>query len=375
MAEIQGVCDPRFEAVHQLLHNNLDSGADTGASVAVMLGGELVVDLWGGSVAANDATPWQRDTIVNVWSTTKTMMALSALLLVDRGLLDVDAPVSTYWPEFAQNGKHSVKVWHFMNHASGLSGMDQHMTPDDMYDWDKMVTTLAAQAPWWEPGSASGYHALTQGYLIGELVRRITGKSLGTFFQEEIAGPLNADFYIGVPDSEFPRIGALIPTGDGSAPSADNDSIAARTFASPFVPATQSWTDGWRRAEIPAANGHSNARAIARLQAPLACKGSAFGVDLFSKETAESVMQTRIAGTDMVLGVPIAFGLGFGLNSEVMPLSPNQNTCFWGGWGGSSVVVDQDASLSASFVMNKMFPGLMGDNRSMSLLQAVYQSL
>ena len=159
------------------------------------------------------------------------------------------------------------------------------------------------------------------------------------------------------------------------APTAEKDSIAARTFASPFAPATESWTDGWRRAEIPAANGHSNARAIAKLQAPLACKGSAFGVDLFSKETAESVMQARISGTDLVLGVPIAFGLGFGLNSEVMPLSPNQNTCFWGGWGGSSVVVDQDASLSASFVMNKMFPGLMGDTRSFGLLQAVYQSL
>ena len=223
--------------------------------------------------------------------------------------------------------------------------------------------------------SVSGYHALTQGYLIGELVRRLTGKSLGTFFQEEIATPLKADFYIGVPESEFSRIGLLIPAGDGSAPIADEDSIAARTFASPFAPATESWTEGWRRAEIPAANGHSNARAIARLQAPLACKGSAFGVDLLSKETAESVMRARISGTDLVLGVPIAYGLGFGLNSEVMPLSPNQNTCFWGGWGGSSVVVDQDASLSASFVMNKMFPGLMGDTRSFGLMQAVYQSL
>ena len=375
MAEIYGVCDEKFAGVRDLLSASIDRGDDVGASFAVTVEGEMVIDLWGGHLDEARTQPWQQDTIVNVYSSTKTMSFLCALLLADRGQLDFDANVADYWPEFAQNGKHSVKAWHFMNHASGLSGMDQHMTPDDMYDWDKMVTTLAAQAPWWEPGSASGYHALTQGYLIGELVRRITGKSLGTFFQEEIAGPLNADFYIGVPDSEFPRVGSLIPTGDGSAPSADNDSIAARTFASPFAPATQSWTDGWRRAEIPAANGHSNARAIARLQAPLACKGSAFGVDLFSKETAESVMQTRIAGTDMVLGVPIAFGLGFGLNSEVMPLSPNQNTCFWGGWGGSSVVVDQDASLSASFVMNKMFPGLMGDNRSMSLLQAVYQSL
>ena len=187
----------------------------------------MVVDLWGGHLDEARTQSWQQDTIVNVYSSTKTMSFLCALLLADRGQLDFDRNVSDYWPEFAQNGKQSVKVWHFMNHAAGLSGMDDHMTPEDMYDWNKMVTLLAAQAPWWEPGSASGYHALTQGYLIGELVRRITGKSLGTYFQEEIATPLDADFYIGVPESEFSRIGLLIPAGDGSAPIAERDSIAA----------------------------------------------------------------------------------------------------------------------------------------------------
>jgi CubicO group peptidase (beta-lactamase class C family) len=298
------------------------------------------------------------------------------LVLADRGLLDFDRNVADYWPEFAQNGKEQVKVWHLLNHAAGLSGMDDIMSAEDMYDWDKMVSLLAAQKPWWEPGSASGYHAITQGYLIGEVVRRITGKTLGTYFQEEIAGPLDADFFIGVPASELHRISRLIPYGSGAAPDAGNaDSIPARTFRSPFAGAEHSWTDRWRQAEIPAANGHGNARSVAKLQAPLACKGSAFGVDLMSAETATSVMTPRISGKDLVLGVPLSFGLGFGLVSESVPLSPNKNACFWGGWGGSNILVDQDAQMSVAFVMNKMHDGLMGDPRSLRLLEAIYRAL
>ena len=340
------------------------------------VGGEMVVDLWGGHLDEAASAPWQEDTLVNVYSTTKTMSFLCALVLADRGQLDFDRNVADYWPEFAQNGKEQVKVWHLMNHAAGLSGINELMSAEDMYDWDKMVSLLAAQAPWWEPGSASGYHAITQGYLIGEVVRRITGKTLGTYFQEEIAGPLGADFYIGVPPSEFHRISRLIPFGQGAAPDGgDPKSIPARTFRSPFASAEHSWTEGWRRAEIPAANGHGNARSVAKLQAPLACKGSAFGVNLISAEMATSVMTPRISGTDLVLGVPLSFGLGFGLVSELVPLSPNKNACFWGGWGGSNILVDQDAQMSVAFVMNKMHDGVMGDPRSLALLQAVYKAL
>src|SRR6056300_938011 len=199
MAEISGTCDQRFETLQEILSSNLDSGADTGASVAVMLGGELVVDMWGGTVAANNPAPWERNTIVNVWSTTKTMMALSALLLVDRGLLDVDAPVATYWPEFAQNGKEKVLVRHFLGHTSGVSGWDKPVTVDDVFDWESSTAKLATQAPWWEPGSQSGYHAMNQGHLVGEVVRRITGMKLGEFFRTEIAEPFGVDFHIGLP--------------------------------------------------------------------------------------------------------------------------------------------------------------------------------
>ena len=376
MGVISGICDEKFSEVRNLLAASIESGDDVGLSFAVTINGEMVVDLWGGYVNEAASTPWQEDTLVNVYSTTKTMSFLCALVLADRGLLDFDRNVADYWPEFAQNGKEQVKVWHLLNHAAGLSGMDDIMSAEDMYDWDKMVSLLAAQKPWWEPGSASGYHAITQGYLIGEVVRRITGKTLGTYFQEEIAGPLDADFFIGVPASELHRISRLIPYGSGAAPDAGNaDSIPARTFRSPFAGAEHSWTDRWRQAEIPAANGHGNARSVAKLQAPLACKGSAFGVDLMSAETATSVMTPRISGTDLVLGVPLSFGLGFGLVSESVPLSPNKNACFWGGWGGSNILVDQDAQMSVAFVMNKMHDGLMGDPRSLRLLEAIYRAL
>jgi CubicO group peptidase (beta-lactamase class C family) len=375
-AEVSGYCDEKFNNVREILAENLSSGTDLGASFALTVDGEMVIDLWGGYLDEEKTRPWQEDSIVNVYSTTKTMSFLCALVLADRGQLDFDENVSSYWPEFAANGKENVKVWHIMDHAAGLSGMDVQVSTQDLYDWNKMTGLLAEQAPWWEPGTATGYHAFTQGYLIGEIVRRISGESIGSFFSNEIAGPLQADFFIGVPESEFHRIGNLIPAGTGRLQADDDpESIASRTFRNPGAKAECSWTDDWRKAEIPAANGHGNARSVAKLQAPLACMGSAFGVDLMSKETAELVMQERISGTDLALAVPIGFGLGFGLNSELMPLSPNKNACYWGGWGGSSILVDQDARLSASFVMNKMFDGLMGDTRSFGLVQAVYESL
>ncbi len=374
---VEGYCDEKFASVRELFASNIEEDRDVGASFALTVDGEMVIDIWGGHLDEGRTQPWQEDTIVNVYSTTKTMSFLCALLLADRGQLDFDANVADYWPEFAAAGKEKVKIWHIMDHAAGLSGMDVPVTSEDLYDWDKIVNLLAEQAPWWEPGTATSYHALTQGYLIGEVVRRITGVSIGTFFQKEIADPLAADFYIGVPESEFARIGNLFPAGDGGMHGLDDDpdTIGRRTFSNPAISAFDSHTQGWRKAEIPAANGHGNARSVARLQAPLACGGSAFGVELLSRTTAESVMQERISGVDLALGVPIAFGLGFALTSEVVPLSPNKNACFWGGWGWSSIIIDQDARLSASFVMNKMFDGLLGDVRSYQLVQAVYKGL
>lgn len=376
VVDIHGECDPRFEQTREVLASSIAEGADLGASFAVTIEGEPVVDIWGGHLDETRTTPWRKDTIVNVYSTTKTMSFLCALVLADRGELDFDADVARYWPEFGVAGKAQVKVWHVMDHAAGLSGMDVPVAGEDLYDWDKMTALLAAQAPWWEPGTATAYHALTQGYLIGEIVRRVSGKSIGRFFQDEIAGPMGADFFIGVPDTEFARIGDLVPPSDPrpSAPG-DPDSIAARTFRNPGVSALASRTPAWRQAEIPAANGHGNARSVAMIQAALACGGAANGVRLFSEATAKSVMVERIGGEDMALGTPVHFGLGFGLNAADVPLSPNEHVCYWGGWGGSVILIDQDARMTISYVMNKMHDGLTGDMRSVNLVAAVYGAL
>ncbi|MGH9058733.1 MAG: serine hydrolase domain-containing protein, partial [Acidimicrobiales bacterium] len=192
---VHGTCQPRFAGVREVLATSLATGVDVGASVAVSLGGELVVDIWGGLADPSTGAPWERDTITNVWSTTKTMTALSALIVADRGELDFHAPVARYWPEFAAAGKADIEVRHLMSHSAGLSGWAEPLQTEDLYDWDKVTSLLAAQEPWWAPGTASGYHAVTQGYLVGEVVRRITGQSLGTFFAREVAGPLGADFH------------------------------------------------------------------------------------------------------------------------------------------------------------------------------------
>ncbi len=375
MSEIHGTCHEDFAAVRDAFEANFSERGDVGASVAVTREGEYVVDLWGGHRDAAGSEPWQADTIVNVYSTTKTMAALCLLLLADRGEVNLYERVSKYWPRFAQNGKDGVEVRHFLSHSAGLSGLDEPVTADDLYDWEKIVGALERQAPWWPPGTASGYHAVTQGYLIGEVVRRISGQTLGTFFRREIAEPLGADFHIGTGPEYHDRIAELVPPPAGPASQADPDSIAARTFRNPPVDARAAKTAGWRQAEIPAANGHGNARSVVRVQTAVANLGSAFGKRLLSEAGARAVFDEQINGTDLVLGVPVRFGMGYGLTSDVMPMGPNEHIAYWGGWGGSSIVVDQDARMCVSYVMNRMAPDLMGDVRGFSLLQAAYASL
>ena len=375
MVDIAGKCDEKFSKVRQAFETNFREHGDVGASVAISLEGEMVVDLWGGHKDAAKTAPWEEDTIVNVYSTTKTMAALCALVLADRGELDFYAKVATYWPEFAQNGKADIEVRHFMSQSAGLSGMDEPFTPTEFYNWDAVIEALARQAPWWEPGSASGYHAITQGHLIGEVVRRITNKSIGQFFAQEIAQPLGADFHIGTGPEHFARIGELLPPPGGAPSGGDATSIASRTFANPAIDASASKTAGWRQAEIPAANGHGNARSVVKVQTAVANRGSAWGVDLLSETGVRRIFDEQTMGTDMVLGAPLRFGMGYGLTSEAMPMGPNPNTAYWGGWGGSSIVVDVDARLCVSYVMNKMEANLMGDPRGFDLLTAAYESL
>ena len=358
-----------------MFKENFTERGDVGASVAVTLEGQSVVDLWGGYRDRAATLPWEEDTIVNVYSTTKTMAALTMLLLADRGELDLHAPVNTYWPEFGANGKDKVEVRHLLSHSAGLSGMDEPIHGQDLYDWEKVVTALARQAPWWEPGTASGYHALTQGYLIGEVVRRLTGDTLGTFFRRELAEPLGADFHIGTPPEHHHRIGELIPPAEAPAQGAQPDSIAARTFASPSVRARAAGTAAWRQAELPAANGHGNARSVAAVQTLAANLGVAAGRRLLSDAGSRVVFEEQTFGPDLVLGVPVKFGMGYGITTDLLPMGPNEHIAYWGGWGGSTAVIDQDVRMCVSYVMNRMEGNLMGDVRGFRLLQAAYRSL
>ena len=373
MAEIAGSCDDRFSGVRDVLAAHLDSGADVGASVAVHIDGEAVVDIWGGSADAEKTRPWERDTITNVWSTTKTMTALSAFILADRGELDFHAPVSRYWPEFKANGKESIEVRHLMGHTAGLSGWSEPMTTEDIYDWEKATSLLAAQAPWWEPGSASGYHALTQGYLVGEVVRRITGLSLGTFFRTELAEPLGADFHIGLPPSADSRVSNVIPPPPidlSSLGPVDPNSLALRTFMNPPPAVEPVWSEGWRRAEIPAANGHGNARSVGLIQSVLACGGELGGRRYLSEAGCQVVFEEQSNGPDLVIGLPLRFGMGYGLPTPDMPIGDSPRACYWGGYGGSVIIVNLERRMTIAYMMNKMESGVVGDARGFAIIAA-----
>ena len=296
MADINGTCDARFEAVRESLFKSIDSGGDLGASVAVLVDGEPVVDIWGGHVDEARSAPWQRDTITNVWSTTKTMTFLCTLMLADRGELDFFAPVSRYWPEFAANGKAAVEVRHLMAHTAGLSGFTQPMRAEDLADWEKCTSALAAQEPWWDPGTASGYHAVTQGYLIGEVVRRITGDTIGTWFAAEVAAPLGADFHIGLPAPEDTRVSPVVPPEMPDLVALDPSDIAVRTFSNPPIDASMANTEWWRRAEIPAANGQGNARSVAAIQSIITGGGQARGHGCSRRRDATSSLRSSRTG-------------------------------------------------------------------------------
>jgi CubicO group peptidase (beta-lactamase class C family) len=374
---VQGQCQPRFEALRQLFAANIASGADLGASLAVTLDGEFVVDLWGGWADEARTRPWTADTVTNVWSTTKMMTSLTALLLVDRGELDLDAPVARYWPEFGAAGKSGIQVRHLMSYNSGVSGWAQPVTMADLCDREKTTALLAAQAPWWQPGSGSGYHALNYGHLVGEVVRRITGQSLGAFFSQQIAQPLGADFHIGLPASEFGRVSNVVPPPplpfDFSA--LDPASVMFKTLSNPLPDASASWTDGWRQAEIGAANGQGNARSAARIQSVLAGGGEVDGIRLLSQRTIDRIFEVQSHGVDLVLGVPIKMGVGYGLPIPELPYIPDGKVCFWGGWGGSLVIVDCDRRMTFSYVMNKMAPGVMGGENVAGLAACAYAAL
>jgi CubicO group peptidase (beta-lactamase class C family) len=363
MAEIRGSYDELFKEVPSVLAALLEHG-DAGASVAVFVDGEPVVDVWGGFADADRMIPWQRDTITNVWSVTKTMTALCALVLADRGELDLAAPVARYWREFAAAGKERVLVRHLLAHTAGLPDWDGPV--EDLYDWPSATERLAAQVPQWEPGSAAGYHSLTQGFLVGEVVRRITGRSLGDFFAEEVAGPLGADFHIGLPAEHDHRVALTVP------PSARDEDYAASAPGSSTPPEAGAGIrvrDGnsvaWRRAQIPAASGFGNARSVALVQSVMACGGAVHGLRLLSHAGCDRAREEQFHGMDRILGMQVRYGLGYGLFG---------GTYGWGGWGGSIVMVEPDDRMAVAYVTNQMREPA-DDNRGLEVVMAAYDGL
>ncbi len=377
---VHGFVADKFSSMRDAFEANFADGADVGASCCATLEGETVVDLWGGFADEVKTKPWERNTIVAVHSTTKTMVALTALLLADRGELDFNAPVARYWPEFAANGKERIKVSHLMSHSSGLSGWKERLETEDLYNWEKMTSLLAAQAPLWEPGTASGYHVVTFGFLIGEVVRRIAGKSLGAVFREEIAKPLDADFHIGLPASEDSRVAETIPwPAPQTAVKPVFSEIQELTFLNmPYDIATTIRTRAWRAAEIPAVNGYGNARSIAEIHCILANGGVARGKRFLSEAGCRKAVELQIEGPDLIMShlPPARFGLGFALPGPLLALDlPNPNTIHWGGGGSSWIFIDMDARTTFAYAANKMGRRPLSDPRPFRVMKAMWQAL
>jgi len=502
--EIFGICEPRFEAVKNAFRKNFEEGKEVGASFAVTINGKYVVDIWGGFKDKEKSHTWEKDTICNVFSTSKVPTALCVMICVDRGLLDLDEKVAKYWPEFGQNGKENTLVRHFLSHTAGLAGIDEPVPWNTWYDWNKMIKIFEAQKPWWEPGTKSGYHAFTQGYLLGELVRRVTGKSLGTFLREEIAEPLNIDFHIGLQGEQISRVSNLIPVppsveeisflfglitetanrserikkeiatiekyiefdfedlgrfgiiisnnkitlekkkiekspdckftiGKGnhrvilSLFSTLNDQaelistnlkiegnsedielikelfkliaieIRNMDWTNPFVIPLKLFLGSidyedivirsserlWQTSEIPAANGHGNARAVAKLASIIACGGKVNNIRFLSRETVEKMLEEQIYDTDLLIQIPISWGLGVALKTKMISF-PNERTCFWQGGGGSGIIMDLENKMGIGYVMNQfgnqpmsetMSNKYLGDTRGNRVITALYESL
>ncbi len=392
---IHGWNDPKFNRVRDAFADNFESHGDIGAAVAVYLHGEPVVDLWGGWYAPDRDREWDRNTLVNVFSTTKGLTAFCAHRLVEEGRLDIDAPVAEYWPEFAAAGKQDIPVRYLLNHAAGLSTVREPIVEQDWYDWDKITALLAAQEPFWEPGEIHGYHAITFGWLVGEVVRRIDGRSLGTYFREEFAAPLGLDAHIGLPPEYDTRTAPVLeaPPGEGiedalaGAPDLsqlDEGSFLWATMANPPILDRMIEVNNsraWRAAELPAANGHATARSLARIYAALANGGQIDGIHVLKPETVEAATVEQYAGPEYVslqmgLEFPMRFALGWVLNEpQTMPLGPNPNAFGHAGAGGSIGCADPQNGLSFAYTMNQMKNEFDQDYRYWRLLKTVYESL
>jgi CubicO group peptidase (beta-lactamase class C family) len=366
--EVHGHCEPAFEPLRAALSDILSAGSEVGAALAVYVDKHAVVDVWAGHADVARTRPWAADTIVNLYSVGKAVTAVCALRLVEAGALDLEAPVARYWPEFAQAGKAQLPVRFLLTHQAGLPAVGPALAPGAALEWAIMTEALAAQAPWWTPGERHGYHVNTQGFLVGEVIRRITGKTLGTYLRDEIAGPAGIDFFVGFGPELDARCADMVPPPA----SPESDELRRLLAADPATLAGEALMRGhaylnppeisgtgivntrrWRAAEVPSTNGHGNARAVARLYSALAGDGRLDGVHILAPETIATAIREQVYGDDVVLQRPTRFGLGFQLTMAERRLGPNPRAFGHFGAGGSLGFADPETGLAFGYAMNE----------------------
>ncbi|KAI5920986.1 beta-lactamase [Camillea tinctor] len=389
MAQVHGHCSPRFEEVRTLFQQFVDSGEEVGASVTVNINGEDVIDLWGGYVDADRTKPWHEDTIVTLFSTTKMISCFAVLMLADSGAISVYDKVSKYWPEFAANGKEDIEIRHILSQTSGVAGWDDQVTLEEVVKTEEATAKLAQQAPWWTPGTASGYHAWTLGNLCGEIVRRVTGMSLKQFVSEKIASPLGADIQIGALEKDWSRISNPI----SNAPALGTKESKAAFKPGPLffkalnpIPApgmSRVGTPLWRNAELGAANGFGNSRSVNRVLSNITLAGKEYDSDKpkipFSKKTADTIFIEQSRGIDLAIGNLVRFGIGYALRGDgdtwVDDWLPSGKVAYWGGAGGSLGIMDLDRGVTFTYAMNKMSEEMVANKASKAYIAAVYKAL
>ncbi len=383
---VEGTCDTKFARVRAAFADNFSRGEEVGAAVAVVIDGKPVIDLWAGHADAACTRPWTRDTLVNVYSTTKGLTAMCAHRLVDQRKLDLDAPVAKYWPEFAQAGKDRIPVRWLLSHRAGLPAVRKPHAPETFYDWNAMCAALAAQEPWWKPGTRHGYHAITYGWLVGEVIRRVSGKTPGAYFRDEIAVPLGLDAHIGLSAEHDWRVAEIVAAPPPAAGEVnptmelmrDPESIASKAIANPPVivvdPAVVN-SRAFRAMELPSANGHATARSLAQVYGALARGGEVDGVRVLTAESIRRARTEESCGLDEVLQVKTRVGLGFMLTQPETPLGPNPHGFGHSGAGGSLGFADPDARVGFGYTMNQMGAGLLLDPRVRRLIDALFASM
>ncbi len=384
---VNGFCDPAFEKVKQAFLNNFKAKKEIGAAVSVLIEGEKVVDIWAGYSDYKKQKPWQSDTLANIFSATKGVTAICALRLVEQGKLDLDEPVATYWPEFGVNGKEKITVRMLLNHRAGMVAVKKRLPLKSLYNWDFMASSYAAHAPWWEPGKKHGYHAVSYGWLIGQLIYNITGMSVGEYLRKEISQPLDLDLHIGLDENDLKRSAQMIAS---RTPSIHRDGLrllwaiisnpgggTASAFTNPWSIVTGVNSRSWRKAELPSANGQSNAGSLARLYGILANGGSEGDIYILSKDTIAMCSEEESHGRDAILKIPTRFSLGFMLSQD-FPLGsfgPNRKNFGHPGAGGALGFADIDAKLGFGYVANKMDTYILVDPRAKSIIDAMYSCL